>query len=140
MRCLYYIKIAFLLIPFEHLRLEHEQILLDLFRACCKLSSDTIKFHRGKAVKQAEQAFKVTMQPSEPKNHNKSFCALSQLLNKTKDFVKSVKYYLRYVNKGTLLQMKLQEHLVASECDSSVVVSRKNTRCLCLHIIMIVSL
>ena len=65
---------------------------------------------------------------------------MSQLLNKTKDFVKSVKYYLRYVKKGTLLQMKLQEHLVASECDSSVVVSRKNTRCLCLHIIMIVSL
>ena len=52
---------------------------------------------------------------------------MSQLLNKTKDFVKSVKYYLRYVNKGTLLEMKLQEHLVASECDSSVVISRKNT-------------
>ena len=65
------------------------------------------------------------MQPSKPKNHNKSFCALSQLLNKTKDFVKRVKYYLRYVNKGTLSEMTLQENLVASECDSSVVASRK---------------
>ena len=51
---------------------------------------------------------------------------MNQLLNKTKDFVKSVKYYLRYVNKGTLSEMNLQENLVASECDSSVVVSRKN--------------
>ena len=77
-------------------------------------------------VKQAEQALKVTMQPSEQKNHNKSFCAMNQLLNKMKDFVKSVKYYLRYVNKGTLSEMNLQENLVASEC-ASVVVSRKNT-------------
>ena len=53
---------------------------------------------------------------------------MSQLLNKTKDFVKSGKYYLRnYVNKGTQSEMKLQENLVASDCDSSVVVSRKNT-------------
>ena len=52
---------------------------------------------------------------------------MSQLLNKTNEFVKSVKYYLRYVNKGTLSEMNLQENLVASECDSSVVVSRKNT-------------
>ena len=52
---------------------------------------------------------------------------MSQLLHKMKDFVKSVKYYLTYVNKGTLLEMNLQENLVASECDSSVVVSRKNT-------------
>ena len=74
-------------------------------------------------VKQVEQAFKVAMQPSERKNHNKSFCAMSHLLNKTKDFVKSVKYYLRYVNKGTLPEMNMQENLnVASECDSSVVV------------------
>ena len=91
------------------------------------MSSDTIKFHRGKAVKQAEEAFKVAMQLSEPKNHNKSFCAMSQLLNKAKDFVKSVKYYLRYVNKDTLSEVNLQENLSASECDSSVVVSRKNT-------------
>ena len=55
------------------------------------------------------------MQPREYKNHAKPFCAMSQLLNKTKDFVKSVKYYLRYVNKGTPSQMKLQENLVASE-------------------------
>ena len=52
---------------------------------------------------------------------------MSQLLNKTKDFVKRAKCYLRYVNKGTLSETKLQENLVASECDSSVVVSRKNT-------------
>ena len=52
---------------------------------------------------------------------------MSQSLNKIKDFVKSVKYYLRYANKGTPLEMKLQENLVGSECDSSVVVSRKNT-------------
>ena len=53
---------------------------------------------------------------------------MSQLLNKTKDFVKSGKYYLRNVNKGTQSAMKLQENLVAStDCDSSVVVSRKNT-------------
>ena len=26
---------------------------------------------------------------------------MSQLLNKTKDFVKSTKYYFRYVNKGS---------------------------------------
>ena len=76
-------------------------------------------------VKQAEQAFKVAMQPSEWKNHNKSFCAISQLLNKMKDFVESGKYYFRYVNKGTLSEMKLQENLVGSECDSFVVVSRK---------------
>ena len=98
------------------------------------------KFHRRKAVKQAEQAFKVAMQPSKWKSHKKSFCAMSQLLNKMKDFVKSVKYYLRYANKGTMSEMNLQENLVASECDSSVVLSRKNTRCLCVHIIMIVSL
>ena len=140
MRCLHYVKIAFLCIPFELLRLEHEQILLDLFWACHKLSSDTIKFHRGKAVKQAEQAFKVAMQLSERKNHNKSFCAIRQLLSNMKDFVKSVIYYLRYVNKGTLSEMNLQENLVASKCDSSVVVSRKNSWCLCVHIIMIVSL
>ena len=36
--------------------------------------------------------------------------------------------------------MNLQENLVAPECDSSViVVSRKNTWCLCVHIIRIVS-
>ena len=52
---------------------------------------------------------------------------MSQLLNKTKDFVKSGKYYLRNVNKGTQSEMKLQENLVAFDCDSSVVVSRKNT-------------
>ena len=91
------------------------------------MSSDTIKFHRGKAVKQAEQAFKVAMQLSERKNHNKSFCAIRQLLSNMKDFVKSVIYYLRYVNKGTLSEMNLQENLVASKCDSSVVVSRKNS-------------
>ena len=86
MRCLHHVNIAFLFIPFQHLRLEQEQILLDLFWACRKLSSDTITFDRGKAVKQAEEAFKVAMQPSERKNHNKSFCAnVSQLLNKAKD-------------------------------------------------------
>ena len=52
---------------------------------------------------------------------------MRQLLSKTKDFVKSVKYYLRYVNKGTLSEMNLQENLSAFECDSSAVVSRKNT-------------
>ena len=91
------------------------------------MSFDTIKFHRGKAVKQAEQAFKVTMQPCERKNHKKTFCAIRQLLNKTKDFVKSVIYHLRYVNKGTQSEMNLRQNLVGSECDSSVVVSRKNT-------------
>ena len=44
-----------------------------------------------------------------------------------KDFVKGVKDYLRCVNKGTLSEMNLQENRVASECDSSVVISRKNT-------------
>ena len=39
---------------------------------------------------------------------------MSQLLNKMKDFVKSVKYYLRYVNKETLLEMNLQENRSAS--------------------------
>ena len=38
---------------------------------------------------------------------------MSQLLNKMKDFVKSVKYYLRYVNKETLSEMNLQENLSA---------------------------
>ena len=52
---------------------------------------------------------------------------MSQLLNKMKDFVKRVKYYLRYVNKGTLSETNLQENFVASECDSSVVVSRQKT-------------
>ena len=48
---------------------------------------------------------------------------MSHLLNKTKDFAESVKYYLRDVNKGTLSEMNFQENLnVASECDSSVVV------------------
>ena len=55
------------------------------------------------------------MQPREYKIHAKPFCAMSQLLNKMKDFVKSVKYYLRYVNKGAPSEMKLQENLVASE-------------------------
>ena len=39
---------------------------------------------------------------------------MSQLLNKMKDFVKIVKYYLRYVNKETLSEMNLQENLSAS--------------------------
>ena len=39
---------------------------------------------------------------------------MSQLLNKKKDFVKSVKYYLRYVNKETLSEMNLQENLSVS--------------------------
>ena len=40
---------------------------------------------------------------------------MSQLLNKTKDFVKSVKYYLRYVNKQTPSEIKkLQESLAVS--------------------------
>ena len=39
---------------------------------------------------------------------------MSQLLNKMKDFVKSVKYYLRYVNKETLSELNLQENLSAS--------------------------
>ena len=39
---------------------------------------------------------------------------MSQLLNKMKDFVKSVKYYFRYVNKETLSEMNLQENLSAS--------------------------
>ena len=39
---------------------------------------------------------------------------MSLLLNKMKDFVKSVKYYLRYVNKETLSEMNLQENLSAS--------------------------
>ena len=39
---------------------------------------------------------------------------MSQLLNKMKDFVKSVKYYLRYVNKESLSEMNLQENLSAS--------------------------
>ena len=38
---------------------------------------------------------------------------MRQLLSKTKDFVKSVKYYLRYVNKGTLSEMNLQENLLS---------------------------
>ena len=98
------------------------------------MSCDTIKFHRGKAVKQAEQAFKVAMQLSERKNHNKSFCAIRQLLNNMKDFVKSVIYYLRYVNKGTLSEMNLQENLVGSECDSSVVFfKKKHMLFVCAH-------
>ena len=39
---------------------------------------------------------------------------MSQLLNKMKDFVKSVKYYLKYVNKGTPSEIKLQESLAVS--------------------------
>ena len=39
---------------------------------------------------------------------------MSQLLNKMKDFVKSVKYYLRYVNKETPSEIKLQESLAVS--------------------------
>ena len=39
---------------------------------------------------------------------------MSQLLHKMKDFVKSVKYYLRYANKETLSEMNLQENLSAS--------------------------
>ena len=88
------------------------------------MSSDTIKFHRGKAVKQEEQAFKVAIQPSDRKYYKKSFCAMSQLLNKSKDFVKSVKYHLRYANKGTLSEMNLQENLVAlSECEQAILLS-----------------
>ena len=90
------------------------------------MSSDTITFDRGKAVKQAEEAFKVAMQPSERKNHNKSFCAnVSQLLNKAKDCQKC-KILLEIGKKGTLSEMNLQENLVVSERDSSVVVSREN--------------
>ena len=59
---------------------------------------------------------------------------MSQLLNKTKDFVKSAKYYFRYVNKGTLSEMKLQENLVASEWHSSVVFfKKKHMMFVCAH-------
>ena len=67
------------------------------------------------------------MQPREYKIHAKPFCAMSQLLSKMKDFVKSVKYYLRYVNKGAPSEMKLQENLMLHLSDSSVVFSRKYT-------------
>ena len=69
----YYVWLTFAIHAFEHLRLEHEHILLDLFWSCHKLSSDAIKFQRGKAVKQAEQAFKVAkQQKNKQKNHNKN--------------------------------------------------------------------
>ena len=42
---------------FECLRLEHEQILLDLFWACHKLRSDIIQFQRGKAGKASRTSF-----------------------------------------------------------------------------------
>ena len=55
-----------------------------IFRgACHKLSSDTIKFHRGKAGKASRTSFQGHNAAKRAKNHNKCFCAMNQLLNKT---------------------------------------------------------
>ena len=53
----YYVWLTFAIHAFEHLRLEHEHILLDLFWSCHKLSSDAIKFQRGKAGKASRTSF-----------------------------------------------------------------------------------
>ena len=128
LQCLHHVKIAFLFIPLVRFRLEHEQILLDLLWAYVRnaISWALTQVSQSKQNKQAEQAFKVEMQQSERKNHNESFCAMSQLLNKMKDFVKRVKYYLRYVNKGTLSEVNLQENFVASAFQD-----KKHDVCVC---------
>ena len=52
-----------------------------IFRgACHKLSSDTIKFHRGKAGKASRTSYQGHNAAEWAKNHNKSFWAMSQLL------------------------------------------------------------
>ena len=67
------------------------------------------------------------MQPSERKNHNKSFCAnVSQLLNKAKDCQKCKILLEIGKQRNSVGDMNLQENLVVSERDSSVVVSREN--------------
>ena len=57
------------------------------------------------------------------------------VIKENKDFVKCVNYYLRYVNKGTLSEMNLQENLVTTECDTVLLSFQGETHdvCLCAH-------
>ena len=87
------VEIAFLFISFKRLRLEREQIrqiLLDLEQ----LTSDTSFTLEKLFLKRTEQDFRVGRRPYSDKIAM-SLCAASQILNKTKNFFESLKYYLR---------------------------------------------
>ena len=87
------VEIAFLFISFKRLRLEREQIrqiLLDLEQ----LTSDT-SFTSGKLfLSERKEIFGSRGGPASDKI-TMSLRAASQILNKTKDVFKSLKYYLR---------------------------------------------
>ena len=102
------VEIAFLFMSFKRLRLEREQIrqiLLDLEQ----LTSDT-SFKLG-----GPASDKIAM----------SLRAMNQILNKTKDFFESLKYYLRckqQISVGGAVRKEILSH----RYDNSIVFRIKN--------------
>ena len=87
------VEIAFLFMSFKRLRLEREQIrqiLMDLEQ----LTSDTSFTLENLFLKRAERDFGSRGGPASDKIAM-SLRATRQILNKTKDFFESLKYYLR---------------------------------------------
>ena len=87
------VEIAFLFISFKRLRLEREQIrqiLLDLKQ----LTSDTSFTLEKLFLTRAERDFRVPKRPYNDKIAM-SLRAASQILNKTKNFFQSLRYYLK---------------------------------------------
>ena len=88
------VDIEFLFLSFELLRLERQQILLDLDLLQIDLWDE---FHGRKAVLTASGT-RFSGREAADRTSDKievSLRAASQILNKTKDFFESLKYYLR---------------------------------------------
>ena len=88
------VDIEFLFLSFELLRLERQQILLDLDLLQIDLWNE---FHGRKAVLKASGT-SFSSREAADRTSDKievSLRAASQILNKTKDFFESLKYYLR---------------------------------------------
>lgn len=82
------VEVAVWNISLERLRLEREQILLDL-------TSDTSFTLEKLFLKRAERAFQVARGGPASEKIAVSLRAASQILNKTKDFFEILKYCLR---------------------------------------------
>ena len=87
------VDIEFLFLSFELLRLERQQILLDLDLLQIDLWDE---FHGRKAVLKASgTSFSGREAADRTSDKVEVSRAASQILNKTKDFFESLKYYLR---------------------------------------------
>ena len=88
------VDIEFLFLSFELLRLERQQILLDLDLLQIDLWDE---FHGRKAVLKASGTSFSGREAADRTNDKieVSLRAASQILNKTKDFFESLKYYFR---------------------------------------------